>query len=189
MRLFVALSIPDSVGLQLTALQSGVPGARWQTREQFHITLRFLGEVNGAQMRDVDDMLSGIHAPAFDVQLKGVGEFGHDKPHAIWADIAPNDALLHLQKKIERAMQQVGIAPDKHKYKAHVTVAYLYGTPPGTVVDWLTDHARFAASPFTANDFILYSSQLTSDGSKYRAERSYPLAPARGRGAWVRGEA
>ena len=39
--------------------------------------LRFLDEVNGAQMRDVDDMLSGIHAPSFDVELKGVGEFGH----------------------------------------------------------------------------------------------------------------
>jgi 2'-5' RNA ligase len=175
MRLFVALAIPESVRLSLTMLQTGIPDARWQTREQFHITLRFLGDVDGAQVRDVDDMLSGIHAPSFDVELKGAGEFGHEKPHAIWADIAPNDALMHLQKKVDRAMQQIGIEFDKHGYKPHITLAYLRGTPPGIVVDWLADHARFSAPPFAASSFILYSSQLTDNGSKYRVERSYPL--------------
>jgi 2'-5' RNA ligase len=176
MRLFAALSLPDSVALRLSLLQSGVPGARWQSREQMHLTLRFIGEADGRALRDIDDMLSGIDAPRFALELKGVGEFGHEKPSALWADVAPNDALLHLQRKIERAMQQVGIASDKHKYKPHVTLAYLRGTPPGAVVDWLTDHARFASEPFAVEGFILYSSQLTSDGSKYRAERAYRLA-------------
>jgi len=175
MRLFVALTIPDNVALRLSMLQGGVPGARWQSREQMHLTLRFLGEVDGRVMRDVDDMLSGIHAPRFGLELKGVGEFGHERPSALWADVAPNDALLHLQKKIERAVQQVGIEPDKHKFKPHVTLAYLRGTPPGIVMDYLTDHALFASGAFDVNGFILYSSQLTSDGSKYRAERAYQL--------------
>jgi 2'-5' RNA ligase len=175
MRLFAALAIPDSIALRLSMLQSGVPGARWQRREQLHLTLRFMGDVDGRVMRDIDDMLSGVHASRFSLELKGVGEFGHEKPSALWADVAPNDALLHLQRKIERAMQQVGIASDKHKYKAHVTLAYLRGTPPGAVMDWLTDHARFASEPFQVDGFILYSSQLASDGSKYRAERAYRL--------------
>jgi 2'-5' RNA ligase len=175
MRLFVALSIPDAVALRLSLLQSGVPGARWQKREQLHLTLRFLGEVDGAQMRDVDDMLAGIEAPGFSLDLKGVGEFGHDKPSALWADVAPNDALLHLQRKVERAMEQIGIAPDKHKYQPHVTLAYLRRTPPGIVMDWLTDHARFASEPFEVSRFALYSSKLTSDGSSYRVERQYEL--------------
>jgi 2'-5' RNA ligase len=156
-------------------LQTGVPGARWQSREQLHLTLRFLDEVDGRMMRDIDDALSAIHAHPFDVELKGVGEFGHERPHALWADVVPNDALIHLQKKIERAVQQVGIAPEKHKYKPHVTLAYLRGTPPGAVIDYLTDHALFAGGTFAVNGFILYSSQLTSDGSKYRAERGYTL--------------
>jgi 2'-5' RNA ligase len=175
MRLFAALPIPDAVALRLSMLQSGVPGARWQRREQLHLTLRFMGEVDGAMMRDIDDMLAGIDAPGFTLQLKGVGEFGHDKPHALWADVAPNDALLHLQKKIERAMQQIGIEADKHKYKPHVTLAYLRGTPPGAVIDWLTDHARFASGPIDVTGFTLYSSQLSGDGSKYREERAYRL--------------
>ena len=175
MRLFIAITIPEAVALRLSLLQSGVPGARWQRREQLHLTLRFVGEVDGRVMRDIDDMLSGIHASAFELQLKGVGEFGHDKPHALWAGIENSDALVHLQRKIERAAQQAGITPDKHKYKPHVTLAYLRGTPPGIVMDWLTDHARFGSEPFQVNGYILYSSQLGGEGSKYRAERAYRL--------------
>jgi 2'-5' RNA ligase len=175
MRLFTAITIPETVALRLSLLQSGVPGARWQRREQLHLTLRFIGEVDGRVTRDINDMLTGIHVPAFDLKLKGVGEFGHDKPHALWAGIEPNDALLHLQRKIERAVLQAGIAPDKQKFKPHVTLAYLRGTPPGAVMDWLTDHARLASEPFPVNGFILYSSQLGGEGSKYRAERAYRL--------------
>lgn len=175
MRLFVALSLPDSVAARLSLLQSGVIGARWQTREQLHLTLRFIGEVDGRVLRDIDDMLSVIRCSRLLLELKGVGEFGHNKPHALWAGVAPNDALLHLQRKIERAVQQAGLEPEKKKYKPHITLARLRGTPPGIVMDWLTDHALFAGGAFEANAFALYSSQLTSDGSKYRVEREYAL--------------
>ena len=57
----------------LLAMQGGVPGARWQAREQLHLTLRFIGEVDGRDARDLDDMLASIDAPAFDLQLHGVG--------------------------------------------------------------------------------------------------------------------
>jgi 2'-5' RNA ligase len=175
MRLFVAISLPDDVVTRLLPLQSGVIGARWQTRERLHLTLRFIGEVGGHVMRDIDDMLSAIHAPPLALDLKGVGEFGHDKPNALWAGVGPTDALRHLQRKIERAVQQAGIAPEKKKYSPHITLARLRGTPPGIVMDWLTDHALFAAGPFDVDAFGLYSSQLTSDGSKYRLEREYTL--------------
>ena len=76
MRLFVALPIPDVVARPLMLLQGGVPGARWQTREQLHLTLSFIGEVEGDVARMIDDALAGIDAPAFDLQLHGVGQFG-----------------------------------------------------------------------------------------------------------------
>ncbi len=175
MRLFVALSLPDSVALRLSLLQTGVPGARWQSREQLHLTLRFIGEVDGAVMRDIDSVFAGLHVPSFTLRLKGTGEFGHDKPSALWAAVEPNDALVHLQRKIERAVQQAGLAAEKQKYVPHVTLAYLRGTPVGSVIDYLTDHALFASEPFEVREFGLYSSQLGGSGSKYRVERAYPL--------------
>jgi len=174
-RLFVALAIPDTVAQSLALLQSGVPGARWQTREQLHLTLRFIGEVDGRDANAIHDVLSAIAAPAFTLELHGTGEFGGKHPHALWAGVRPNEALLHLQRKIETAIQRVGLAPARQKYTPHVTLARLRGTPVGRVMDYLTDHALYASAPFAVNGFILYSSVLTSDGSIYRAEQAYRL--------------
>src|ERR1700685_3846481 len=100
MRLFVALSIPDTVASGLLLLQGGIPGARWQTREQLHLTLRFIGEVDGRDAIAIHDTLSGIAAPAFTLELHGTGEFGGKHPHALWAGVRPSEALLHLQRKV-----------------------------------------------------------------------------------------
>ena len=60
MRLFVALAIPDSVAQTMFLIQSGIQGARWQTREQLHLTLRFIGEVDGRDANDIDDTIMAV---------------------------------------------------------------------------------------------------------------------------------
>jgi 2'-5' RNA ligase len=175
MRLFVSIALPDDVARSLALLQTGVPGARWQTREQLHLTLRFIGEVDGRDRAAIDDALASISAPAFSAELKGVGSFGGKRPHALWVGVAANDALLHLQRKIESALQRIGLEADGRKYTPHVSLARLKGTPNGHVVDFLTDHALYASAPFAVNGFILYSSLLTPNGSIYRAEKAYRL--------------
>jgi 2'-5' RNA ligase len=175
MRLFVAIALPDEVVQSLVALQAGVPGARWVTREQLHLTLRFIGEVDGLSRTAIDDALATISAPAFSVELKGVGAFGGKHPRALWAGVAANEPLLHLQRKIESALQRIGLKAEGRKYTPHVSLARLKGTPNGHVVDFLTDHALYASAPFAVNGFILYSSLLTPSGSIYRAEKTYRL--------------
>jgi 2'-5' RNA ligase len=175
MRLFVALSLPDAVVDSLLALQGGVPGARWQTREQLHLTLRFIGEVDGLGMVAIDDALSTISAPAFRLELKAVGSFGGKTPRDLWAGVKPSDALSHLQRKIESALQRIGLPAEKRKYTPHVTLARLKGSQNGRVVDFLTHHALYASGEFPVDGFILYSSKMTSDGSIYRAEKAYRL--------------
>lgn len=175
MRLFVALALPDSVTLGLEMIQSGVPGARWQAREQMHLTLRFIGEVDGRDAAAIDDALSVISASRLTLQLRGVGEFGGKNPRALWASVASNEALLHLQRKIETAMQRIGLEAEPRKFTPHVTLARLRGTPPGIVMDYLVDHALYASAPFEAGEFILFSSHLSPNGSLYRAEQTYAL--------------
>ncbi|HVU20893.1 MAG TPA: RNA 2',3'-cyclic phosphodiesterase [Rhizomicrobium sp.] len=175
MRLFVACAIPDAVATSLTMIQSGVPGARWQTREQMHLTMRFIGEVDGRDAASIDDALAAISAPILQLQLKGVGEFGGKNPRALWAGVAANDALMHLQRKIETAMQRIGLHAEPRKFTPHVTLARLRGTPPGVVMDYLVDHALFASAPFEAREFIVYESHLSPNGSIYVPRRHYPL--------------
>ena len=176
-RLFVALQIPEKVREALVALQGGVPGARWANSDQMHLTLRFIGEVDGDVAHDIDDALAGIRAPSFTLELAGVGEFGGKNPRALWAGARPNDALLHLQKKVETALQRIGLPPESRKFSAHVTLARMKGAPREKVVQFLSHYALFATGPFAVDHFVLFSSLLSHSGSIYHAERVYPLSP------------
>ena len=175
MRLFVALPLPDPVAQSLLLIQGGVPGARWQTSEQLHLTLRFIGEVDNQTAILLDEVLAGIHAPAFEMQLHAVGQFGGNHMHALWAAVRQNEVLEHLQRKVDSAIRKVGQPQDAHKFTPHVTLARLRHPEPAKAVEWLTQHALYTSPEFTVGAFQLYSSKLTSDGSIYRIEQDYPL--------------
>src|SRR4051812_40767674 len=175
MRLFVALPVPDPVAQRLLLMQGGVPGARWQNRGQLHLTLRFIGEVDGRDARAIEDALAGIDAPAFDLQLHGVGQFGNKQPHTLWAAARRNELLEHLARKVDTAIRRVGQPQDSHKFTPHVTLARLGHCYLDKVVEWLTTHALATSDEFRVNALCLYSSKLTGDGSIYRVEQEYPL--------------
>jgi 2'-5' RNA ligase len=175
MRLFVALSIPRTVAQSLMLLQGGVPGARWQTPEQLHLTLRFIGEVENRDIDLIDDMLAGIMAPDFTLQLHGVGQFGNKQVHSLWAGVRPSPALEHLARKVDSAIRRVGQPQDAHPFKPHVTLARMRHPDNDKVMEWLAYHALYTSAEFPVEAFQLYSSRLTSDGSIYTAEEDYPL--------------
>lgn len=174
-RLFVAIDVPQSIRDRLVALQGGVPGARWSTSEQMHLTLRFIGEVNETVAHDIDDALTAIRAPSFDLELSGVGEFGGKNPRALWAGVKSNEALLHLQRKTETALQRIGLEPEQRKFSPHITLARLKAAPRDKVVQFLTHGSLFAAGPFPVTSFVLFSSHMTPNGSIYNPERVYRL--------------
>jgi 2'-5' RNA ligase len=175
MRLFAGLSIPRAVADGIFLIQAGVPGARWQTREQLHLTLRFIGEVDGRDASAIDDVLSAIAASAFALTLHGAGEFGAKHPHTLWAGVRDAEPLKHLKRKIENAIQRIGLPADERKFTPHVTLARLRGAPRERVIDYIADHALYTSPAFEVTEFILYSSTLTPNGSLYVAERVYPL--------------
>ena len=175
MRLFVGLPIPDDVAQSLMLLQGGVPGARWMTRDQLHLTLRFISEVDGRQQTDIDDALSAISAPGFTLELHSTGTFGNRDPKQLWAGVRANDALMHLQRKIETALQRIGLPADPRKFTPHVTLARLKSPRRDKLMEYLSAHALYASAPFAVNAFRLYRSTLTPNGSLYTAERDYPL--------------
>ena len=165
-RLFAALSLPDNVAQSLLAMEAGVPGSKWRRRDQLHVTLRFMGDVEEPVAAAIDDALATISAPAFSLTLKGVGEFGGRHPHTLWAGVPAKDALLHLQRKIESALQRAGLEPERRKYTPHVTLARLKGTPRSRVIDFLTEHALYASAPFRGG-------QLQSLFQRHDAQRKH----------------
>ncbi|MEQ9146003.1 MAG: RNA 2',3'-cyclic phosphodiesterase [Parvibaculaceae bacterium] len=176
-RLFTALEVPADAADRLRTLQSGLRGARWIDPENFHITLRFIGDVPEDTACEIDEALSHIHASPFDLSLQGVGQFGNTRPHAVWAGVSDTQPLRALQARHETAMQKIGLRPEPRKYTPHVTVARLNkrSTSAGDVMHYIEQHNLFMSLPFRVTRFVLFSARSSRGGGPYIAERTYPL--------------
>ena len=181
-RLFTALEIPQSAALSLSLLRGGVPGARWIDRENFHITLRFIGDVDHRTADEVVEALDRVRRQQFMLTLSGTGFFGNKKPHSIWAGVQPVPELNALQADLERACQRMGLPAEPRKFTPHVTLARLKNARVDDVVHYLTGRGDFQALPFPVTKFVLMSSRDSVGGGPYVVEEEYPLsqpAPAR----------
>jgi 2'-5' RNA ligase len=177
-RLFVGIPMPDEVLDRLLELEGGVPGARWLEPDAIHLTLRFVGEVDGHAFRDIRMALAEVRRESFEMALKGVGFFPPRGPlRILWAGVAPQPKLVELRNAVERAVVRSGQEPERRKFHAHVTLARLNGSPPGRVARFLENHALFRTEPFLVDHFLLYSSTLHPKGSQYHVEETYLLDP------------
>lgn len=176
-RLFVGLDLPEALRGRCALLSGGVPGARWISPENLHLTLRFIGEVDHALADDIAAALDAIDAPAFDLTLSGFGHFERGRElGAVYAAVLPNPALCHLQAKIESALVRVGLPPEGRKFTPHVSLARLRDTAPERLAALLGSHGLFRAGPAPIRSFQLFSSTLGRSGSVYRIEADYPLS-------------
>lgn len=177
-RLFTALEIPRDAALSLSLLRGGLPGARWIDVENYHLTLRFIGDVEGHVADEVANALDRVHRPSFSLTLSGVGAFGQKKPHAVWAGVAPSPDLNALQAEIERICQRLGVPTDPRKFTPHVTLARLRNSRPLEVAHYLSARGNFAAMPFRVGRFVLMSSRDSVGGGPYVVEEAWPLLDA-----------
>ena len=174
LRLFVGINFPPELKLRLSLLCSGLPGAKWVDPGNFHLTLRFIGEIGEDVAADVDDALARLRARRFTLQIAGTGVFG-DKPRSLWAGIERSPELVGLRDKIEQALIRVGLPPEPRKFAPHITLARLRDPPLDKLHDFLTAHARFQTDPLAVEGFSLIASFQTKAGSVYEDQADYPL--------------
>ncbi|RAI43844.1 RNA 2',3'-cyclic phosphodiesterase [Rhodoplanes roseus] len=174
-RLFTAIEIPAEIGERLALLRGGLPGARWIDPENYHLTLRFIGDIDDALARDVSQVLGGVRRPGFELHLDGLDAFGGRKPRAVIAAAPATAALVELQAEHERLMRRIGLAAEARKFTPHVTLARLRGVSSRQVADYLATRAGFRTLPFRAERFVLMSSRASVGGGPYVVEAAYPL--------------
>ena len=174
-RLFTALEIPRDAALSLSLLRGGLPGARWIDVENYHLTLRFIGDVEGHVADEIANALDRVDRPAFQMTLSGVGAFGGKKPHAVWAGVSASPDLTALQGEIDRICQRLGLPADPRKFSPHVTLARLRNASPLDVAQYLSARGNFAALPFRVGRFVLMSSRDSVGGGPYIVEEAWPL--------------
>ncbi|MEV4610052.1 RNA 2',3'-cyclic phosphodiesterase [compost metagenome] len=174
-RLFTALEVPRHVALSLSLLRGGIPGARWIDVENYHITLRFIGDVDNRTADEIVDRLDRIDRPEFQAQLTGIGSFGSKKPHSIWAGVSMSPDMLALQAEIERICQRIALPPDPRKFMPHVTLARLKHCRLDDVVHYLSGRGNFHTAPFKVSRFVLLSSKESVGGGPYVTEEIFSL--------------
>lgn len=177
-RLFTALEIPREAALSLSLLRGGLPGARWIDVENYHLTLRFIGDVEGHVADEIADALDRVRRPAFTLTLSGVGAFGSKKPHSVYAGAAASPDLSALQAEIERICQRLGLPADPRKFTPHVTLARLRNASPADVATYLSARGNFSTLPFRVGRFVLMSSRDSVGGGPYVVEEAWPLLGA-----------
>jgi 2'-5' RNA ligase len=175
-RLFVAIRPPQSIRERLLDLMEGDRDLRWQSDEQLHLTLRFIGEVERPVAEDIAAALAQIRFPRFSLALDGVGRFEKHRHGTLWAGVQPRDQLNSLAAKVERACKSAGIEPERRAFHPHVTLARWKGRAPG-VDRFLEQNGNLMSDPWPVDEFVLYESRLGREGAHYEPVAIYPLHP------------
>lgn len=184
-RLFVALRPPAAIRARLLAAMGGLPGARWQSDDQLHLTLRFIGEVDPHRADDIAAALGQIHAPALALRLGAPGHFAHrGRPEALWVGVGPQAALERLHDKVDRALVRAGLEPERRAFTPHITLARFARSAPPLAALPAVD---LGAADFTIAHFGLYESTLGHEGARYAEVARYPLdqAPDAASSSWT----
>ncbi|WP_068083985.1 RNA 2',3'-cyclic phosphodiesterase [Polycladidibacter stylochi] len=175
-RLFTGLEIPSTIATQLSLLRGGLRGARWIDPENYHITLRYMGEVDDRIADEVAFELGRVRREPVSLTIQELGSFGSGKPHSLWAGVKPCPALFEMQAEQERILRRLGFAAQTRRYTPHITLARLKGTSDHEVASWLSMRSGYSAQQFTVERFVLFSSRSSVGGGPYLVEEAYPLA-------------
>jgi 2'-5' RNA ligase len=174
-RLFTGLEVPPEIGLSLSMMRGGLPGARWIDPENYHVTLRFIGDVDDGLAREIAYLLDQVRRRSFEVRFNGLSSFGGRRPRAVVAAIPPVAPLIELQAEHERIMQRVGLEPEGRKFSPHVTLARLRDSSSRQVADYLATRGPLGTLAFPVSRFVLFSSRASVGGGPYVVEAAYAL--------------
>lgn len=174
-RLFTGLEIPGDVALDLDLMRGGIIGARWIDRDSYHMTLRFIGDIDEGLAREISYELEGVEARPFQLRLSGCGAFGGNKPHTLFMGVEENAELRRLQAIHERICQVLGLPPDPRKFAPHLTLARLKDPDLHALHRFIASHNLYKSRVFEVARFVLFSSRPSRGGGPYAVEESYQL--------------
>lgn len=176
MRLFIAVPLPKGVKQKLLELQQPIEGIRWQSREQMHLTLKFVGEVDKKTTSKLRNELDSISHSDFFITITGIGYFPEGKqPKVVWVGIKENVSLEALHKKVEDHCEKIGIDPESRPYKPHVTIGRTKNGSKRVVTSFINQHKKIRIPDIPISQFALYESKLHPEGARHQRLQTYFL--------------
>lgn len=176
-RIFIGIAIPSEIKKHISMLQGGIPGANWVPPENYHISLRFIGEISETSKEDIAEALENLAFPVFKISLQGLGLFTQkDVPHHLWLKPQPEDQLIKLYRKIENLLtKELSLKAETRKYTPHLTIAKLKEPNIDKVGQFIQWHNLFKTPEFEVSEYTLFQSHLTNTGPIYTPLDIYEL--------------
>ncbi len=174
-RSFVALELSDEVREKLVVvlqrLQRTSASVKWVEPENLHLTLKFLGEVPEEQIELVTEALKTVAQATepFSFVVKGVGGFPDlRRPRVLWVGVEATQPLIRLQQLVEKAMEQLGFAPEERAYHPHITIGRVKATTGiEKVREILSEYANVEFGEVFISHLTLFRSDLSREGPTY----------------------
>ena len=182
MRLFVAVEIEPAIRERINDFvnnsRTKISGARWVRPEGLHITLKFLGNVADGRRTGIENALRSVREKPVALSLKQVGVFPNPRfPRVLWVGIEAGPELEQLAVAVDQQLGSVGFEREKRAFSPHVTLARVNERPRGNLGSLLME-AQPSFGTMTANEFHLYESKLSPQGSRYTKLASFKLERA-----------
>lgn len=177
MRLFTALDPPPGNRPRYAELQNALPlTARWSDPEQFHVTVRFIGEIEEADFSEYAAALTDLQASAAHCVPYGLDVLPSRRaPRVVVLGLERTSSLVALHDAVTEALAPLGLDPEDRTYRPHLTLGRLSDPDPTAVHEALRRVDAPRLSPFSATTLHLYESTRTPSGAIHERRLSVPL--------------
>ena len=172
MRLFVAIDF-NELKNYFTELQKQLPqNAKLSLVKSFHLTLKFLGDVQQNNVDEIVDNLKKIKFQPFGVNLDSIGIFPTENYiRVVWVGLKPEDKVMDLQKQIDESLKK--LFKNEKDFKAHITLARVrYPSDKKSFVDGIKK-IKVESKEIKIKDFRLVKSTLTPQGPVYEDLKTF----------------
>lgn len=182
-RAFIAINLPadlkDSLESKLLHLKKISSGAKWVRKENLHITLKFLGTTEEAQIAAITDVLQEVSLKykSFEIAYEETGGFPNiRRPKVIWIGIRDKSALIEIGSEIEEKLEKLGFPKESRKFSPHLTVARVKEAKNYSSLEKkLKELEKIEFGTMTANSIALMKSDLEQSGAKYSIIEEFRL--------------
>ncbi|MHC1737269.1 MAG: RNA 2',3'-cyclic phosphodiesterase [Ignavibacteriaceae bacterium] len=183
-RLFIALEIPEDNKEQLNStvykIAVSIPGKcnnfRWEGKDKFHLTLKFLGETEETFLPAIKNELKYLNGKkGFNGVISKFGVFPNLKsPKVLWAGLEINPDINELIAEINDKLHQIGIIKEEKKIKPHITLLRIKENYDISFMNYFFSY-NYEKKSFPLNKIVLYESKLQPGGSEYKSIENYQL--------------
>jgi RNA 2',3'-cyclic 3'-phosphodiesterase len=180
-RAFIAIDLPETLRDALDRSQkqfrASAPDARWSRPAGIHLTLKFLGQIQDAQVEEVEERLKALgRFVPFRVEIRGFGFFPDARrPRVFWAGVESPQGLAELAARVEAAMGALGFPREGRPFRPHLTLARFKEPRPQPALEKaLAGFNESSLGVFEPAEYFLFESRLTPAGAEYRKVARFP---------------